>query len=73
MEKEKQDEEPISVTAEEAALIPGILRTAKNRLYLNPDQKRLVDDFLSKLRKAGLSISKRYLDSLANPKQKPLP
>jgi hypothetical protein len=62
--EQRLDETTISVTVYEATLISNILQIALNNLRLDPSSRKRVQDFRLKLQRAGLSISKRYLDSL---------
>ena len=62
--EQRLDETYISVTVYEATLISNILQIALSNLRLDPSSRQRVQNFRLKLQKAGLSITKRYLDSL---------
>ena len=62
--EQNQDETTISVNVHETTLISVMLQAALKNMNLDAAAKQTTRDFIYKLQKAGLSISKQHLDSL---------
>ena len=68
MENEQRlDTTDISVSIYDTSLISNILQIALDNITLDEPSRKRVQDFRLKLNKAGLEISKRYLESLQHP------